>query len=283
MTTTTTTLIRDKTYTSFIPSTTLTETKIRTLLTDHHITHHIPSGTVTSLEYKTLLLLQTECTTSIGTQELRSTETTVSPGLQSSIITKIVFALLIVTFISFGLGMRLQTWRYRHVLRELKNAIYKVRGLEKDMTQMRTSYEHKEANLKDFMNSTSTVQSRLDRLKYIVKTLDGLDIEDFYLDKDNAEYDELLSTLQDFRDTRVEIAVTDEVLGMREAIESLQGRNQQLETHIRTIAAGTDPKDGFERRIFEIGSNLRLAEEKNEQLERRLQKLNGTTTARRSD
>jgi hypothetical protein len=281
--TTTTTLTRDKTYTSFVPSTTLTETKTQTLRKDHHVTHHIPSGTYTSVEYKTLSLSPTECMTSVGNQEPRSTETiysdAVSPELRSSTFTKILLALLAI--ITFGLGMYFQTRRYRRVLRARKNIVDKVRGLGTEMAEMKTAHQRKEAESKD---SISKVRSRLDRLKDIVKELDRLDIKDVYLDKDNVvEYDQVLPTLQAFRKTGVEKAVTAECLGMREKIESLEGRNKQLENQIHEIAKETDPKKGFDRILLESNTKLMLAEWKLEQFEISPRNANGTTTARSSN
>jgi hypothetical protein len=183
--------------------------------------------------------------------------------------------------ITFGLGMNFQTRRYRRVLPARKNIVDKVRGLGKEMAEMKTAHQRKEAESKD---SIAVVQSRLDRLKDIIKELDRLDIQDVYLDKDNVvEYDQVLPTLKVFRHRRVEKAVTDKYLGMREKIESLEGRNKQLQDQIRELAKETDLKDGFERLLFKSNTELELAQEKIAQLESSFKEANGSTTARHSD
>jgi hypothetical protein len=278
LSTITTTLIRNDTYTSFIPSTTLTETKTQILLKNHDIIHWQPSGTSTSTSVVYETLWNTKQITSTVIQGPGSTETVYHDAgpiqlLPLPVIAKLLLALL--TAIILGLAVSLV-----YVLRARNETISKLHRFGEEIARVNTESQRQELKSKD---AIITVQSRLNRLKHIIKTVDDLDIEDMYLDKGNVEYEEVIPTLREYRNTKYEDNLTNETLDLRNAVQGLKVRNRQLENQIRVIAIEKDSTGGLDRLVRELSSDLMLAEEKVDHLERRLRKFNSSTTAQSSN
>jgi hypothetical protein len=269
----TTTATKTTMATTVIASTTFTETRTQFLRKPIVETQWLPSGTSTAVEYRTLWRAEyiteyltptviPEPTQGPGTQDAAGYFDSMPSGeLGEMLLAFLVFALI-------GLGFCLAVLRYRPVLRVWNNAFNELRAelrdREKEVARINEEHQRKAANQDEAM---STMQQ-------IVKDFCGSEVEDAYL-HEGIDHEEVLRKWRAFRKATEKEMATKETQELhwkyeeaQDTIVSLRGRYQQLEKQIHLLAEEADLKYGFERLVYELSSDLNMAEEKLRHLER---------------
>jgi hypothetical protein len=272
----TTTKTESTTTTSSVASTTFTETRTQFLRTPVEITHWIPSGTSTAVEYRTLWKAEYFTTTVV--QEASSTATAATaPGaaittgyfenMPSQELAEMLLAFLAVALIGLGVCYQRwrQGWRYRHVLQAYNGVVLELENFEKELARVK-----KEKQLQNVHHdeAVSEFECTIDHIKQIVNGFDGFELTGAHLDE-AADPGEVVRAWWVFHKGTEKKRLTEETLKLqeekednRQEIARLQSRVQRLEDQIHKIAGEADLGRGVQRVIFDLESELGMAEEK---------------------